>query len=58
MRLGADGAALWRRDDLAIDGVIVGSVGDDIIKLDAEMDPPDGWIERTVRLSTGETIED
>ena len=58
VRLGADGAALWRRDDLALDGVIVGSVGDDIITLDAEMDPPDGWIERTVRLSTGETIED
>ena len=58
LRLSTDGAAIWRRNDLAVDGVTIGDVVGDILHIDAEMDPPGGWIERRLRLSTGATVED
>ena len=42
-RLARDGAVLWRRRDLGVDGVILSEIKDGVIYGEGEWDPPGGW---------------
>lgn len=54
LRVGADGAVLWRQYDLAADGVLISDVADTIIKASGQWDPPDAeWTEFQLSLETG-----
>ena len=51
------GAILWRRPDLGIDGVIVDSTGEGVIRGQGEWDPPGGWQPFRVSLDDGTLLE-
>lgn len=51
------GEVLWRRDDLGIDGVIVDSTSDGVIRGQGEWDPPGGWAPFCVSLVDGTLLE-
>lgn len=48
---------LWESDDLAVDGVICEGIEDDTMMISCELDPPGGWIGRTISLIDGRVIE-
>jgi hypothetical protein len=50
---------VWSRDDLAVDGVLIGAVDveQDVLIGSAEWDPPGGWRPFRLRLGTGELLE-
>ncbi|HEY1398809.1 MAG TPA: hypothetical protein VF536_21975 [Roseateles sp.] len=54
LRFDGRGRLLWRRSELAVDGVIVRRVQDGQIFGDAEWDPPGGWEPFRLRLNSGE----
>ena len=49
---------LWQNDDLAVDGVTYGELSDDgkTMEISCEMDPPGGWIDRTISTETGRVL--
>ena len=51
-----DGALQWRASNLGIDGVIPHSVQEGVVTGAGEWDPPDGWEQFKVSLSTGDKI--
>jgi len=51
---GEDADLIWKRSNLAIDGVIVDGIGDGVIEGQGEWDPPGGWRTFRLLLSTGE----
>jgi hypothetical protein len=51
------GAILWTSDTLAVDGVIIKHIADDIIHGEAEHDPPGDWHPFRISLSNGTTLE-
>lgn len=54
IRLSPQGSILWRRGDLAADGVIISDVENGIIKASGQWDPPDAeWTEFVLDLETG-----
>ena len=53
LRVEDDGAAAWRSGRIAIAGVVVNDVTGDIIRGQAEWDPPGGWQAFEVSLATG-----
>lgn len=52
-RFAADRTMLWRSERLGIDGVIVDSVAEGVVRGQGEWDPPGGWIPFTLDLTTG-----
>ncbi|GHO55921.1 hypothetical protein [Ktedonobacter robiniae] len=46
----------WRAEDLGIDGVVIKSVENDMIRGEGEWDPPGGWRPFTVSLRSGRII--
>lgn len=56
LRLAPDGSVLWTADGLGLDGVVVNSVENGIIRGHGEWDPPGGWRPFTLRLDTGRLI--
>jgi hypothetical protein len=57
VRLNRQGRIVWTNDQLAIDGVEVDSIDNDVIYGKGEWDPPGGWRPFRVRLETGQLIE-
>lgn len=53
LRFDGRGRLLWRRSELAVDGVIVRGVQDGLVFGDAEWDPPDGWEPFRLHLDSG-----
>ena len=49
-----DAELLWVSNDLGIDGVIVHNIDGGIIYGSGEFDPPGGWIDFKIKLSSGE----
>ncbi len=56
LRIGPTGSVEWKTEDLGLDGVIVDTIEDNLIKGLGEWDPPGGWRPFHVRLDTGENI--
>jgi hypothetical protein len=54
--LNASGEILWKNKNLAIDGVIVDRIHDDIIEGQGEWDPPGGWRPFRLSLQRGEEV--
>ena len=52
-RLGADGAVLWKSEELGVDGVLIHDVDADTVSGDGEWDPPGGWEPYEISLATG-----
>jgi len=46
----------WRTDDLGIDGVVIQSVDNAVIRGEGEWDPPGNWRPFTLSLQSGRTI--
>ncbi len=57
VRIEPDGVALWKNDQLGIDGVIVSQIEGDVILGNGEWDPPGGWRPFKVSLKTGRALE-
>ncbi|NUP13896.1 MAG: hypothetical protein HOW73_48290 [Polyangiaceae bacterium] len=55
-RFALDGSLGWVATNLAVDGLLVRHVRDDIVVLDAEQDPPGQWEHVCVSLHTGLVI--
>ena len=55
--LGPDGVPLWRRDDLALDGVEIMGVTDGVIYGAGQVDPPDGWQPFALDLKIGKSLK-
>ena len=53
VRIGADGAVLWKSGDLGVDGVLIHDVDADTVSGDGEWDPPGGWEPYEISLATG-----
>jgi hypothetical protein len=54
IRLSPEGQVVWKREDLAADGVIISDVEDGVIKASGQWDPPDAdWMEFQLNLETG-----
>lgn len=51
-----DGHRIWIARNLGIDGVLVDDVDGDVIRGRGEWDPPGGWLDFAVKLSTGEAL--
>ena len=58
VRLGPDGAIVWRNDELGLDGVLIFDIEGDVIDGQGEWDPPGGWEDFLVSLATGDTLEE
>ena len=58
VRLGPDGAVVWRNDELGLDGVLIFDIEGDVIDGQGEWDPPGGWEDFLVSLATGDTLEE
>jgi hypothetical protein len=58
VRLGPDGAVVWRNDSLGLDGVLIFDIEGDVIDGQGEWDPPGGWEDFLVSLATGDTLEE
>jgi len=57
IHLSPKGQVLWKREDLAADGVIVDDLEDGVIKASGQWDPPDAdWMEYRLSLATGERL--
>jgi hypothetical protein len=56
LRLNPDGTLMWRRENCAVDGIIINNVDADTIAASAEWDPPGDWRPFKLRLSTGEPL--
>jgi hypothetical protein len=52
-RLDAHGNTVWRSERLALDGVVIRAVRNDIITGDGEWDPPGGWRPFAISLTDG-----
>lgn len=48
---------VWQSPELAVDGVIVASIKNNVIYGSAEQDPPDGWVDFAVNLKDGKPKE-
>jgi hypothetical protein len=57
VRLDRDGTVLWRSAQIAIDGVVVHDVTGDMIRGEAEWDPPGGWTAFEVSLASGRLLK-
>lgn len=53
LRFSPNGDVLWATPDLGLDGVIVKSVGNNVIRGEGEWDPPGGWKPFELRLDSG-----
>lgn len=53
LRLSQHGTVTWCTDNLGLDGVVIHSVEDGIIRGEGEWDPPGGWRPFALRLDTG-----
>jgi len=53
LRLSPKGDVLWTVSDLGLDGVIVKSVENNVIRGEGEWDPPGGWKPFELRLDSG-----
>jgi hypothetical protein len=56
VRIGADGAVMWRSPRLGVDGVVIHDVEDGIVRGDGEWDPPGGWQPFLLDLATGQPV--
>ena len=56
MQVDEDGAVRWRNDGLAIDGVVIRSIADGLIRGEGEWDPPGGWRPFIVSLLSGSHV--
>ena len=52
-RIDRDGSIQWTSDVLAVDGVVVRDVSNNIVSGDGDWDPPGGWRPFTVYLESG-----
>lgn len=49
---------IWRNHSLAIDGVTFQEMlGDEIMSISCEMDPPGGWVNRKINVKTGKLCD-
>ncbi len=48
---------IWTNHNLAIDGVTFHGIGDEIMSVSCEMDPPGGWVDRKINIKSGEVVE-
>lgn len=55
--IGHDFELIWESDVLAVDGVVCDCIKDYTMMISCEMDPPGGWIERTISLTDGKIIQ-
>ena len=46
----------WISDDIAVDGVLLKKIEGDAIIVSCEMDPPGGWVNKRISLSSGKLI--
>ena len=46
----------WTSKDIAVDGVILKEIEGDSIVVSCEMDPPGGWVNKRISLSSGKQI--
>jgi hypothetical protein len=44
---------IWVSESIAIDGININKIDNNIIECSCEMDPPGGWIEKSINLNTG-----
>ena len=44
---------VWISDSIAVDGITIHQITDDGIEVSCEMDPPGGWVWRTLSLEDG-----
>lgn len=46
---------IWKNSNLAVDGVCIYGISDDgkYLKVSCELDPPGGWVDKKVDISTG-----
>ena len=58
IRVNPDGSLLWVSEPVAVDGVNIFDVNDEIITGDGECDPPGGWREFKVDFDTGKRLND
>lgn len=47
---------IWKSEHIAVDGILFNEIRDNVIYIDCEMDPPGGWIKRTIDAITGKEI--
>lgn len=47
---------IWKSDHIAVDGIVFKEIRNNVMFIDCEMDPPGGWIERTIDTITGKEI--
>ena len=52
--IAVDGAELWRRRNIAVDGVLIEQIVDGVIRGKVGIDPPDKWYPFAIRLADGE----
>ena len=58
IRLSPQGSILWRRGELAADGVIINDVQDGVIRASGQWDPPDAeWTDFGLTLESGQRID-
>jgi hypothetical protein len=58
LRLAPDGNVLWNTSDLGLDGVVVNSVEDGVIKGEGCWNLDEDWKPFLLRLDSGELIVD
>jgi hypothetical protein len=51
-----NGDLLWHVANLGIDGVVVQTVGEDVIRGEGEWDPPGGWRSFSLSIATGKHV--
>lgn len=52
-----DNSIIWKSDYIAVDGIVLNGIEDDVMSVSCEMDPPGGWVDREIDLLTGIVIE-
>lgn len=48
---------IWISENIAIDGIIFQEIENDIMRVECEMDPPEGWGRRKLDINTGKIVE-
>lgn len=48
---------IWKSKDIAVDGIVFQNIKDDVMYVECEMDPPDGWINRQINITTGKIVK-
>lgn len=55
--INSDSNIVWKSDDLAVDGIVFDRIDQEIMYISCEIDPPGGWIDKKIDLSTGKVMD-